>query len=296
MRFMFGSKKKISLVLGGGGARGLAHIGVLKVLEEKGVEIEQIVGTSMGAIVGAVYAQNPDAIELERQFLDLIYDPEFSKGGIHLVGPKKLSDNWLDQLAHNIRESVVINFAAHKKYAVDTARLSSTIEHLIQAGDIDDTRIPFAAVATDLIDGEQVIMRRGSIRAAVICSASIPGFFPPVEINGRLLVDGAATSVVPVRAAKKLRPKVPVLAVDVSQTLEKDPELDNIIDIVLQSYRITAKQFHDVLISEADLLLQPKVGSFHWSEFSQADWLIREGEFTANHFAAKILKLTKKWF
>ncbi len=289
-------KRSISLALGGGGARGFAHIGVLKVLEREKIPIEFIVGTSMGAIVGAVYAQLLDSTAVEEKFKSLLKNPSFKTTGLDASGKKRLSDNWLDHLARNIKESVAMNVAAYRRSVFGMERLSSTLEFLLEDGLLQETRMPFAAVASDLIDGDEVILNKGSIIEAVTASAALPGYLPPVDTNGRLLIDGAATSPVPIRAAKKLVTKSKVLAIDVSKILPREPELDNIIDIVLQSYQITARHYHDELIKEADFLLQPSVGEFHWSQFDKLDWLIQEGEFAAENALTGIKKLVKGWF
>jgi len=286
-------RKPIALALGGGGARGFAHIGVLRVLQREKVPLSVIVGTSMGAVVGATYAQLTNVEAVERKFRGLLDSPIFKSSGMHFVGKKKISESWFDQLANHIRDRFVINIAANKKAAVDIDRLYEALDFLIEDELVERTKIPFAAVSCDLVDGEEVIINKGRIRDAVAASAALPGFLPPVDLNSRFLIDGAATSPVPIRAAKCLSLHDKVVAVDVSQSLSQNPKMENVIDIVLRSSSITARCYHDELIKEADVLIQPQVGEFHWSAFDKIDWLIKEGEFAAEEKLDEILRASK---
>jgi NTE family protein len=278
--FFWRKRQPIVLALGGGGARGFAHIGVLRVLEEEGIEISRVVGTSMGAIVGAVYAQLGEAKATEERFLKLMQDEAFRTSGLPVAGKKKISESWLDHFAHNIRESIAMNIAAHKRSVLSEERLFAPLNYLLRDQLVQRTKIPFAAVATDLKTGEEVILDQGGIIEAVAASASLPGFLPPRGINGRLLIDGAATSPVPIRAAKRLQ-SGKVIGVDVSQNLPEKPELDSVIDVVFRSFSITSCHYHDELVKEADLLIRPPVGDYHWSEFRKMKWFIHKGEYTA---------------
>ncbi|MBN1543453.1 patatin-like phospholipase family protein [candidate division KSB1 bacterium] len=280
MKIQFG-KKPIVLALGGGGARGLAHIGVLKIIERENVPIRGIIGTSMGAIIGAMYAQTPDSAKIEEKIFALLESPAFKSSGLQMASKRKFSETWLDQLAKNIRESVAVNIAAHKRSLFSLERLSEPLAVLLEDKKIEEAAIPFAAVASDLIRGTEVILQRGSIRDAVAASSALPGFIPPIEYNGYFLIDGAATSVVPVREARRIWPKNRVVAVDVSQPIASDLDMENIIEVVLRAYKITARRYHDDLVAEADVLLQPPVGHVHWSDFKQANTLIRLGECSA---------------
>jgi NTE family protein len=272
-------KKSICLALGGGGARGFAHIGVLKVLEREKIPISQIVGTSMGAIVGAVYAQSGDIQLVETKFRELMTSPVFKSSGMAYADQQRVAEGWFYQLAEHVHNHIVINIGKHTKSVASAERLKRVLSFLLQDDLIENTHIPFAAVATDLYKGSEVILESGPIIRAVAASSALPAYLPPVSINGLLLVDGASTSPVPIRAAKKLS-RNKVLAVDVSQTLPAQPKLDNLVDIVLRSYSITARRYHDELVRDADLILQPLVGQFHWSQFDTMDLFIQEGEKT----------------
>jgi NTE family protein len=280
----------ISLVLGGGGARGLAHIGVLKVMERLGLNIDLIVGTSMGAIVGACYVQQQNASRVETMFKELLSSDELDINGLYVAEENRPSENWLDHLAYHIRESLVANVAAYKRSALSREQLEKPVKMLVDDQAIESYDLKFAAVATDLIQGSEVVIDQGSIRLAVIASAALPGYLPPVEMDGRLLIDGASTSVVPIRAAKRLKPHNRIVAVDVSESGKGPVVCESAIDIVLRSYKIMAACYHQELIREADVLIQPDVKSYHWTHFDRFEEFIIEGETATRQVPVSFLK------
>ena len=281
--------RSISLVLGGGGARGFAHIGVINVLEKENIAIANIVGTSMGAVVGAVYAQLKSADAVEEKFKALLKSPIYQSSGMSIVRQKQVAEGWINQVAEQVRERIIISVAQHRKSAVSTDRISKTADFLLDDQLIENLHIPFAAVSTDIITGEEVVVSSGPVLDACIASASLPGFLPPFKMNGRLLIDGASTSPVPISAAKSLS-RNPVVAVDVSSALSKQPKMENIFDIVLRNNAITARHYHDILVKEADVLIQPNVGGFHWTAFDKIDEFIKAGEEAAIESLNSILK------
>ena len=289
-------RKPIVLALGGGGARGFAHIGVLRVLEREKIPIHRIIGTSMGAVVGGIYSQKPDVAALEEKFRHLLASPSFKSSGMLYVGKKRIEESWFDQFANHVKEQIVVNVASFKKSVVTIDRLYSALDVLLKDEVIEKTVLPFAAVASDLLTGEEVVISYGPIRDAVAASAAIPGFFPPTVINGRQLIDGAATSAVPVKAARSLAKRSKIVAVDVSSNLSQKPKLDNILDIVLRSHSITARCYHDEMIKGPDYLIQPDVGDFHWSEFVDIDRIIKKGEMAAEVHIDGIIKGCKFGF
>ncbi len=155
---------KIALVLGGGSAKGFAHVGVIRVLEEEKIPISMIVGTSVGSIIGSMYAANPDSFQLE----------------------------WL---AFKIDRNDILDFSIvySKLGPVQGVRLENFLDQNVKAKKVEDTKIPFYPVATDLNTGETVTLEKGSLARAVHASAAIPGVFTPVQFGSRLLVDGGVT-------------------------------------------------------------------------------------------------------
>ncbi len=288
-------RKPIVLALGGGGARGLSHIGVLKLLEEERIPIQAIIGTSMGSIVGAMYAQVPDYRKVQEKVYALLQSPIFKSSGLHLASKRKFSrlgwTRW-PKIYATVWPSILRR--TNGRY-FPWIGWQNRWNFLLMDEEIHHTAIPFAAVASDLIGGNEVVLQSGSIRQAVAASSSLPGFIPPLEVNSYFLIDGAATSVVPVRAARRLWKKHPVVAVDVSQPLFPQLDMDNIIEVVLRSHKITARCHHDDLIAEADILIQPSIGQVHWTDFEQIDFLIHAGEIAARQHLKEIKRAGSGW-
>ena len=194
---------KIGLVLGGGGARGLAHVGVIEVLEQENIPIDFITGSSMGALIGGVYAQNPNATLLREKVENFIKGPKFKELGVDNFRQKEIKDpdDIISQLAREVKRRIVINLAAHRKSLLKFERLTLAVENLLEDSEIENCKIPFACVAADLVSGEEVIFKSSSIRKAVEGSSAIPGFIQPVEYNGHQLIDGSIINNFPIQPA-----------------------------------------------------------------------------------------------
>ncbi|MEE8564553.1 MAG: patatin-like phospholipase family protein [Atribacterota bacterium] len=283
-------KLKVGLALGGGGARGLAHIGVLKVLERENIPIDLITGTSMGAIIGAVYALKKDISAIEK--ITEKYS-KISKFNIDLsFSEKERKDKpfFLKKMSDFLKKGYILNLELTRKYINDGEGLRRVIEELVNNKTFEDTQIPFAVVAADLVMGEKVIIRRGKLFDALLASASIPGMFPPVTLDKKILVDGGIVDVVPIEVAQSLGANF-VIAVSVSQTIKKRAEFSNAVEIFFRSDSITSAELRKLQLSFANVVITPKVGRFHWSDFSKPEKCVREGEIAAQN---AILELKKK--
>lgn len=281
---------RIGLALGGGGARGLAHLSVLRVLEENHIPLGAISGTSIGSIIGATYALRPNIKEVEAKILDYLHSPKFQESGFDLFKKKTAAENFFGQVATFVKERIVINLAHSRPSLVGAWRVTRAVDQLLAGSRFEDCRIPFACVATDLRSGGEVVFRSGDMRKAVQASMSIPGFLPPVEHDGYLLVDGAVVAPVPMAPCRALGADV-VIAVDVGQQLEHDTELDNVIDIVFRTNTITARRYTEMLLDQAEVVIRPEVGEIHWSAFDQLPVLLAEGEAAALKALPEIRRL-----
>jgi len=270
-------KPVIALVLGGGGARGMAHIGVLKVLEDAGIPIDLIVGTSAGSLVGAMYATSQNIPAMIQRFEEFLQSKIYNHTGLPKFLQKKDAENFFGQVATYLEKRIVINLAYSRTGLLERRRLRQAIEFLIDPVDIREAKIAFAAVSVDLLSGKEVVFTEGSLQTAVEASSSLPGFLPPLQQNSHSLVDGAVLHTVPVIPAKKLGADF-IIAVNVSQSLEEKPELDNVIDILFRANSITSHRYSRLQLREADLIIRPDVGSYHWSKFSSFHELIEKGE------------------
>lgn len=285
-------KSKVALALGGGGARGCAHIGAIKILERENIPIDLIVGTSIGAVIGAIYATLGDAQKLEERFQDFLKSEEFLKSGLDLFKRKEPVENFFGQVATHIKQRIVVNLAQSKSSLVGGQRLQRAMDFLIPQGRIEDTKIPFYPIASNILNGEQVLFWEGDMRTIVGASASIPGFLPPYEVNGYLLVDGSVVCPIPVEPARDLGADV-VIAIDVGQKLNENPDLSNVINIIFQTNHMTARHYHLHLLKQADVVIRPNVGLVHWSEFKLLNYMIEEGERVTEEALPKIREVIK---
>ncbi len=270
--------KRTALVLGGGGARGLAHLGVLKALEQENIRIDLIVGCSFGALVGAMYAQNPIARLVEEHMKDFLDTPAFTKLGLGNIRQNSVgSDDYFSQFFKSVKDWIILGIGAKRTSLLKADRLQGAVDFLIEDGGMRDTVIPFVCNASDLITGQPHLFTSGSIRQAVTASMTIPGYFPPVELEEQLLVDGAATYNLPIKFAHQMGAEF-IIAVDIHPVLQPENEFKNVMDIILRSKTISANILSEETLYGADILLAPPVKSFNWYEFDRAEELFRAGE------------------
>ncbi len=285
-------KFKIALALGGGGARGCAHIGVLKALENADIPIDLITGSSIGAVVGGIYANTPNAQEMHDKFSEFLESKEYRKSGLELFKRKESDENFFGQVATNIKARLVINIAQSKTSLVSARRLEGVLKFLIPDCRIQDTKIPFYGVTSDVSTGEQKVFSEGDLLPVAIASAAIPGFLPPHRINGDLMVDGSVVCPTPVIPAKELDASL-IIAVDVSQALNDSPKLDNVINVMFQTQHMTAKHYNNLILKQADIVIRPNVGDIHWSEFKQLNFLVEEGERVTREILPQIKQIIR---
>lgn len=246
---------KIGLALGGGAARGFAHIGVIKTLESQGISPEIVAGTSAGAVVGALYASGLSGFELQRTALQL------DQGD--------LSD-W------GLPDRGLFKGEALQKF-IDQAVGGKSLEQMTKR---------FGVVATDLSSGEMVIFQQGATGLAVRASCTVPGVFKPVSINGREYVDGGLTSPVSVAAAKALGAEF-IIAVDIS-SLANEIKPQSLIKIMLQTYSIMGRGLADMDLRDADVVIRPNTSALSATNFQERHLAILEGEKAAQAMLPQI--------
>jgi len=268
----------VVLALSGGGAKGLAHIGVLEALEENCIPVAGIVGTSIGAIIGGLYSTGFSASELR----EIIRSTDLEKLLTHrserillAAGKDQFSSRGLPWLALNAKGEVVgpLGTFSGVELLEQFARLTSRVEVV----DFTDLCIPFAAVATDLETGEKVVITSGSLASAMRASMAVPAVFEPWLLDGRLLVDGGLVSNLPVTTARELFPGYPVIAVNVTSPLLERPKIRSILDVVDQSISIMTKQNVEREMVEADLVITPELKNVGLLDLAYADELIHAG-------------------
>ena len=242
--------------------------------------IKLIAGTSMGAIIGGLYSQRLDSFEVEQRIKEFLQSPLFQKAReTHPTQPG--AGSWIEHLSLQLMHQVQHPEQTRDQIARTDVEMQEALKILLQDQDIRNSQVPFVAVASDLLTGAEVVLTQGSMLQAVLASSAMPGVLSPVKVNGHLLSDGAATSAVPIRAARRIASKSPVVAVDVSTQLSGTPVLNHPLDVILRNSAITGRCYHQELIKEADVLVQPHVKVFSWSDFDHVEDFIAEGEQAA---------------
>lgn len=289
---------KTALVLGGGGARGLAHLGVLKALEKEGIQPDLIVGCSIGAIIGGMYARNPSIDQVQERIRNFFESEPYRDLNIHVLERHRNgtgNKDFIQQIARNTMRRVMLNIVVSRLSIMKAEKIDKVINFLIDEGNIDDTAIPFACNATDLSSGQPVLFREGDIRLAIKASSTIPGYLPPVKNDSQLLVDGAVTFTLPVKFAKMLGADF-IIAVDVKQELKPQASFRNVFDVLLRANAVTSSLLTAEVSGVADINITPAVGDFMWYDFKEIDRLISAGEEATLLRLKEIKKKYRKGF
>ncbi len=281
------SRIKVALALGGGGVRGTAHIGVIRALAEF-LPIDIIAGTSMGAIIGAMYALNPDIDAVEKRLLSLLEHQQLRDIerliAAHAYEEKKLI---IEALLSFFKRMYLLNLRAIKRWVFSGKELAFIFDHCGLDTDFSNIKLPFSCMTVDLRTGEEVILDSGNMREAVSASVALPGVFPPVRRGRRLLIDGGIVSSVPVEAARAMGADF-VIGIGVEAAIDYDKKLGNGLDIIFQADAIRASKLAEMRLQTADCVIRPDVGHVSWANFSRAEECIREGEKAAREVIPEI--------
>jgi NTE family protein len=287
--------KKIGLALGGGGARGLAHIGALKVLEKEKITPDVIVGTSIGAIMGGAFASGMKIEEIEERaelFLasDLYQSSELkAMGDAESGAEQRLSKRIQSYFMTKIR----LTQALYRPSILQIDEMQEFVNFFIPDIQIEETIIPFRAVTTDLKSAECVVLKKGSLRRSILASSAVPGALPPVEINGRQLSDGGIVCTVPVQHLFEEGVQE-VIAVVVDRDIALCSELQTAVDIYVRAGEIQGFHLEKYNLENADIVIRPQIGNIHWTDFSRAKELISLGEAAAVNNLPEIQKMAKR--
>jgi NTE family protein len=254
---------KIALVLGGGAARGFAHVGVIRALEQEKIPIHMIVGTSVGSLIGALYASDPNSFNLEWLSFSIEKDDIFDYSVIYSkMGP------------------------------VQGERLEKFVQTKVKAKTMEQMKIPFYAVATDLNEGNTWVFEKGSVAKAVRASSSIPGIFQPLELGGKMYVDGGVTDNLPVDVARAKGADI-IIAVNISKNI-RNPQINTLIDVIMQSIDIMGRELVIYKSRGYDVLIEPNVGDVGTTDFAQKKRLMDAGIQAAKQAMPRIKKLIEE--
>jgi NTE family protein len=255
-------RPKIGLALGSGGARGFAHLGVIKVLKEEGIPIDLIAGSSMGALVGSFYGAG---IELDRLY----------------------------KLSTAFKRKYFLDFTVPKMGFIAGKRVKEFIRVFTHGKNIEELSIPIGIVATDLLTGEKVVFKQGPVAEAVRASIAIPGILVPEKYNGRILVDGGVSDRVPVSVAKEMGADI-IIAVDVSR-VKRNAEITSIYDVIMQSIDIMQTEIINYREIASDIMIRPPVEVYSSRAFTNIEEIIALGEEEAKKHLVLIKKVINEW-
>ena len=258
-------RPKVILVLGGGGARGFAHVGALKALREANVPIDMVVGTSMGALVGSLYCSGVEIEELEK------------------IGE---TIKWAD--ISNLGVPSLITMVTSEKL-LSTKKMEDYVNKMIGNKYFFQLKTPFACVATDIKTGEKIIFKEGPVAPAARASANIPGLFAPVEYRQRFLVDGGLVENIPVSVAKLFDPDI-IITIAVSADITQN-SYDNVFFTLFQTIYIQGQQSDRENLAMSDIIISPKVSDISAIELNKAGECIEAGFVAGKQSLKKIKQL-----
>ena len=274
-------KPKIGLVLSGGGAKGFAHIGVLKVLEQAGVKIDYIGGTSMGAVVGGLYASGYSATQIDSIFKNTDFDAllsDFIPRSSKTFYEKRNDEMYAFTLPFNKLKVGIPTALSKGMYNYNLLnKLTYNVRHI---RDFNELPIPFLCVATNIETGEEVLLNKGYLAQAMLASSAFPTLFSPVEIEGRLLVDGGVTNNFPVDEIKKLGADI-IIGVDVQDDLKDRKSLKDATRILVQISNLQMIEKMKQKIKATDIYIKPDISNYSVISFDEGQEIIKKGEEAA---------------
>ncbi len=290
-------RPKIGLALGGGGARGAAHIGIIKVLEELRIPVDFVTGTSIGSIVGGLYASGMSSEELETTILNIDWDDAFNdatKRESLSFRQKERDFSFMVKSSPGFREGKIILPAG----LIDGQKLNFMLKALtlpvVKITNFDELAIPYRAIATDIETGEAVVLKSGDLAYAMRASMSVPGVFSPIRIDGKLLVDGGMVNNVPIDVARAMGADI-IIAVDVGTPPLAGDNIKSVLDITDQ---LTRFMIHGNVMAQletlkaGDILIRPDLGDLGSGEFERSEEGIAIGEKAAREILQQLKKLS----
>jgi len=249
---------RVGLALGGGFARGLAHIGVIKVLEENGIPVHCLAGTSVGSIIAGAYASGATVDEIAA-------------------------------VARKVRWKDFASWTLSKMGLASNKRMEAFLKRTFRSLRFEDMKLPLAVVATDLRTGQPVVFTSGELVPAVRASCAYPGLFLPVAYQGAWLTDGGLVAAVPTRAARELKADI-VIGVSL-ESINPEVEPQNVMDVLSRALSIAQRTAEPVWRADADAVVEPVVNGFRWDEFERADELMAAGEKAMREKLPGVLRL-----
>lgn len=272
--------KKLAIALGGGGARGLAHIGFLRILEKEKIPISRVSGCSMGAMVGGAYCLYHNVDEVEEQAYKFVSNPLFQEFNFEdFASIDKRAEDWKSK-ALVVMGRIKVGLLLFKTMAHPSIYENNVVDKVYSTypdAPIENLPVPFIVTTNDILSGKEVLISKGSLRMAVRASSAIPGYLPPVKYENYLLVDGGVSNLVPTHPFHKNNREL-IIGVDVSQPINQRVDLKSGINIMQRAEAIREYHLVQLKTRNADKVFHCNLKGVSWADFSNMDDLIKSGE------------------
>ena len=281
----------LGIALGGGGARGAAHIGVLQKIKEAGIKVDLVSGVSAGSVIAAMYAFSEDPFWIEDKFRKLWSKSDFiSKKNMTSDNDKSIS------FAESFKKKISDHYTAihnlHKNSLVDTFELEEAIKTLLPINNFSELKIPLKVVATNLNNGEDVVYERGDLIGPLVQSCSIPGIFSPIIERNKVISDGGVGMPIPITVIKDICNFT--IVIDIGQYKLNGLDSSNAKSITKRANIITSNRLKSLLSLQADFVIKPDTLGKEWSDFNACEDLLIQGRKSAENIMNELMKSLKK--
>lgn len=289
------AKHERVLVLGGGGVRGLAHLGILMELEKAGVRLDAILGVSAGAIIGGMYALEADAAKITSRVLTFLSSSAFRRLNLRFdidSRPGNGKTPFFERLLNGIKRQLAMELLFRRPSLFKGEMLEILVRNLVGEHDFTQARIPFFVTALDLKRGRKVVLSEGSMVKAIVASSSVPGFFPPVRLGGDVLCDIGTIDNMPIDEARAIG-ATRVIAISLNAEVAAVGELPSGIDVIFRAEEIGTKLMADAKKGDADLVIEPDLEGRFWLDFADPAKVVEAGAKAARAKMPQILELLR---
>ncbi|MFQ6615461.1 MAG: patatin-like phospholipase family protein [Fidelibacterota bacterium] len=272
------------MALSGGGARGVAHLGVLQVLHENNNPLHNLAGSSDGAVAGARYAATLDPEWMENRYREFVKSDVFKalrSDRLVRSSPTGEPESFFSQIGRMVKDKLVITIALGRQGVIAQDKLEEVMRFLLPVKDFSDLMISLKVMVTDLNTGRDLAVSEGDLVEAVVQSASIPGYMWPWKKNGQILMDGGVSCPVPINALLNSGVDF-TIAVDIGRRKMTMLENLNVVTVIERAEQITLNRLSDELAGKADIVIQPEVSGAHWAEFERLEEFLENGRQAAS--------------
>lgn len=293
-------EKGVDLVLGGGGARGFAHVGVLEQLDKSGIPVRSIIGSSAGALAGAGYAAGMSPWHMRQRVMQFTETPMANDSKLHHFmssSEPSSGQSLVDRVGQYLMQGWMMRTFLTGESVMGRDYFQKIVDFFLPDINIEDMPIPFYCVATDINTGEPVVFDRGSLRLAVLASSAVPGIAPLVEMDGRWLTDGGVACLIPTRCAVE-HGLDNIVAVNVDRSVYSDDLPDQAMETYLRAGEIQAYHLAQSMLKNLEIVISPKVGDVHWADFGSAEFVMEQGNIATEAAIGKVKKMLahKPWW